>query len=270
MDMKTTLSVLGVRGALPAAGGQYAEYGGNTSCFALDYGDGLLCFDAGSGLPDLIGRLGGVRRLDILISHVHIDHIMGLYFLTAFKVPEIHLYGEARQGVDFRRQLESVIGQPYWPVGLENVPARISLHEIAPGDQVVLPRGEGDLLVSTLRGNHPNESLLFRAELDGKRVTYALDCEMGGDMDARLAEFARDSGLLIWDANFTRADKRPGWGHSTWEEGLAVARAAGAERVLMTHYSRNYKDSFLREQELLAKREFSACLFAREGMVIDL
>lgn len=268
--MKATLSVLGVRGALPAAGGQYAEYGGNTSCFSLDYGDGVLCFDAGSGLADLAGRLDRAGRLDIFISHVHIDHIMGLYFLSAFKVPEIHLYGEAREGVPFRRQLESVIGQPYWPVGIENLPARIMLHEIAPGDQVALPRAGGDLLVSTLRGNHPNESLLYRAELDGKRVTYALDCEMGGDMASALAEFARGSALLIWDANFTQADKRPGWGHSTWEEGLAVARAAGAERILMTHYSRDYTDSFLREQERLAKGELSACLFAREGMVIGL
>lgn len=268
--MGATLSIWGVRGALPAAGGAYTEYGGNTSCFSLDYGDGVLCFDAGSGLAALADHLDGVKRLDVLISHVHIDHIMGLYLLSGVRVPEIHLYGEARQGVSFRRQLENVIGQPYWPVGLEDIRARVRLHEIAQGDRLSLPCGGGALQISTLRGNHPNESLLYRAELGGKSVTYALDCEMNGEMEAALADFARGSSLLIWDANFTRADKRDGWGHSTWEEGLAVGRAAGAERILMTHYSRDYTDLFLREQESLARRENSACVFAREGMVIAL
>lgn len=86
----------------------------------------------------------------------------------------------------------------------------------------------------------------------------------------RLAEFAKGSDMLIWDANFTQEDKKPGWGHSTWEEGLNLARAAGAKRILMTHYARNYTDEFLREQELLAKAKFSACIFAREGMVFEL
>ena len=268
--MGTALSVWGVRGALPSAGGQFSEYGGNTSCFSLNYGGGVLCFDAGSGLASLAEHLDGVRSLDILVSHVHIDHILGLYLLSGVKVPEIHLYGEARQGTAFSRQLEAVIGQPYWPVGLEDIRTRIRVHEITPEDCLTLPGEGGELRVSCLRGNHPNKSLLFRAELEGKRVTYALDCEMGGGMEEALAEFARGSSLLIWDANFTRADKRDGWGHSTWEEGLAVGRAAGVERILMTHFSRDYTDSFLREQEALARREYGGCMFAREGMVIAL
>lgn len=268
--MGATLSVWGVRGALPAADRRCMEYGGNTSCISLDYGDGVLCFDAGSGLAGLAERLDGVKRLDIFISHVHMDHILGLYLLSGVRVPEIHLYGEARRGAGFCRQLEAVIGPPYWPVGLEDLRARMRVHEISRGDRLALPWGGGEIHVSSLRGNHPNGSLLYRAELEGKRVTYALDCEMGGGMEDALVEFARGSSLLIWDANFTRADKRAGWGHSTWEEGLAVGRAAGAERILMTHFSRDYTDAFLREQEALARQENSGCMFAREGMVIAL
>lgn len=269
--METTLSVWGVRGALPVADRRFMEYGGNTSCISLTCGDEALCFDAGTGLSVLAGRLAGVKRLDILISHVHIDHILGLYALSALRGPEIHLYGEARQGVSFQKQLETVIGMPYWPIGLWDIPARVHIHEIAPGDQLLLPwEGCDGARVLTLRGNHPNGSLLYRAEVGEISVTYALDCEMSGEMFSRLAEFARGSGLLIWDANFTQADKRPGWGHSTWEEGLELARAAGVEKILMTHYDRGYTDEFLREQERLAQRESCACVFAREGMVIAL
>ena len=246
--MGTTVSIWGVRGALPAADRQYMEYGGNTSCVSLNCGGGVLCFDAGSGLLGLMDRVKETDRLDILISHVHMDHILGLYGLIGCKAAEIHIYGEARRGVSFLGQLEAVTGRPYWPVGLKDMEGRVTVHEISPGDRLTLPREGGEILVSTLRGNHPDGSVLYRAEAGGRSVAYTLDCEMGGRMADALAD----------------------WGHSTWEEGLAVGRAAGAKRILMTHYSRDYTDEFLRGQERLAQKECGACAFAREGMVIAL
>ena len=68
---------------------------------------------------------------------------------------------------------------------------------------------------------------------------------------------------------FAPADLRPGWGHSTWEQGLEMGRAAGAGLVLMTHYSWDYSDEFLRRQEALAGQD-GICRFAKEGMVITL
>ena len=62
---------------------------------------------------------------------------------------------------------------------------------------------------------------------------------------------------------------QPGWGHSTWEQGIALRRASGAGTVLMTHYSWDYTDEFLRRQEKQAAID-GGCLFAREGMVITL
>lgn len=261
------LSVLGVRGSMPVADGRFLEYGGNTSCICLECGEDLVCFDAGSGLAGLAGRLAGVRRLDILVSHVHLDHIIGLVDLGALRGPEVRLYGGAQEGSCFREQLETVIGPPYWPVGLKDFSRLVQVCEIAREEDFLLENG---LRVSTLEGNHPGGSTLYRVELGEKRVTYALDCEMSESLFPRLRDFASGSSLLIWDASFTQADKCSGWGHSTWQEGLALGRAAGAERVLMTHYSRGYSDDFLREQEKLALRECDRCIFAREGMVISL
>lgn len=263
--MNTKLSVLGVRGALPAANSQFMEYGGNTSCMLLECGDEALCFDAGSGFADLCASYSGAARLHVLISHLHIDHIMGLYLLSASCVPEIHLYGG---GESFMGQLDNALSRPYWPLALCE-PKRIAIHEVD-ADESFFLHGSDRIRVSTLRGNHPGHCLLYRADVNGTRVTHALDCEMGGDTFSRLTEFSRESDLLIWDANFTDADKQPGWGHSTWQEGIALGRAAGAKKILMTHYSRDYTDSFLREQELLAGKEHDACIFAREGMVIEL
>lgn len=266
--MKAKLSVLGVRGALPAANRQCMEYGGNTTCISLEYGEEIVCFDAGSGLADLCGSPSGAKRMHILLSHVHIDHILGLYQLSQSDVPQIHLYGEAGEGGSFCRRLETVLGEPYWPLALCKA-ERIHLHELS-GEPQFAPEGQDGIRIATMQGNHPGGSLLYRAEFGGLRVTHALDCETDEETFARLVTFAQGSDLLIWDANFTRNDKQPGWGHSTWEEGLALKRAAGVQRILMTHYCRDYTDAFLREQEMLAGREDGNCVFAREGMVIEL
>ena len=92
---------------------------------------------------------------------------------------------------------------------------------------------------------------------------------MDQDMHTALAHFAQNADLLIWDASFAPGDLIKGWGHSTWEEGLALGRQAGAKRVLMTHYAQSYSDVFLSEQEALGGTD-GRCLFAREGMVLRL
>lgn len=262
------ITVLGVRGSLPVPDRQFLEYGGNTSCIAVEHGAGLLCLDAGSGISGLDKLLEGRNRLDLLISHVHLDHIIGLLGLNALLRPdlEVHLYGEARDGVSFRQRLDAFAGRPYWPVCVSEFSSRPRFHELRPGDGLDL----GGVEVSTLRGNHPGGSLLYRLDGPGRSLTYALDCEMDEETFSALEDFARETDLLVWDAAYTTADRRPGWGHSTWEEGLAAGRAAGAGRVLMTHYSREYNDKFLNEQELTAQKTGGSCIFAREGMVIEL
>ena len=86
------------------------------------------------------------------------------------------------------------------------------------------------------------------------------------------ARFSREAQLLIWDANFTEEDRKihPGWGHSSWEQGLWLARESKVKMVLMTHFSREYTDECLRQQQKLAEGEDQICRFAKEGMVIRL
>ncbi len=270
MAQTWTAVVWGVRGAVPRASAEFLEYGGNTSCLSVDCGRELVIFDAGTGIIGLGSRLPVEgKRIHLLISHLHLDHITGLAGFQPLHDPaaEIHLYGEGRDGLSLREQLGRVLGPPYWPVGPGEFQARVVFHEVEPGRRICLADG---LTADALRGNHPNLSLIYRLEGMGKRLVHTLDCEMGDGMEERLAEFARGCNLLVWDANFTAADLRPGWGHSTWEQGVALGRTAGAELVLMTHYSHSYTDEFLREQERLARAASSAVCFAREGMEITL
>jgi len=263
--MDWRVKVWGVRGSGPRPEPAYLQYGGNTSCISLERNGELAVLDAGSGLSRLVWeQAGSIRRLDIFISHPHFDHLMGLFCFPPLHDPEteIHLYG----GTGLQKSLEVLIDPPYWPLGMRNCKARLSFHELRPGERFQMCGFSG----STMAGNHPGGSLLCRLEADGKRLVYTLDCEMDEEISGRLTEFSRGADLLVWDASFTQADKRLGWGHSTWEEGLALGQDAGAKRVLMTHYSQEYPDQFLLEQELKAQKTGRACIFAREGMVLDL
>lgn len=269
-DKEWILTVWGVRGSVPVPSVSMMEYGGNTSCFSIEAEDELIILDAGSGLVPLgvqLARQNRPQRAHILLSHLHLDHLIGLFGFRPFHNPdmEFHLYGE----VGLRQRLERLAGPPYWPLELKDYPARLVLHEVKAGERFSLP-GDSSLTVRTLRGNHPNQSLLYRLESGEKSITYTLDCELNGGMSAALAAFAQKTNLLIWDANFAPPDLRPGWGHSTWEQGIALGRASGAGTVLMAHYSWEYNDDFLREQERLAKAADPAVCFAKERMEIRL
>ena len=99
-------------------------------------------------------------------------------------------------------------------------------------------------------------------------MAYTLDCELTEALRPRLTAFCRDAGVLIWDANYTAQDlaRHTGWGHSSWEQGVALGRDAGAGLLLLTHYNQTYADDFLREQERLVREP--GVRFAREGMEV--
>ena len=274
MTPKWKLTVWGVRGSMPVTDRDFLEYGGCTSCFSLDTGGGaLIVLDAGSGLERL-GRWmreNGRHRADIFISHLHLDHILGLFAFPLLQDPaaEIFLYGSPGTV----RSLVHLIGPPLWPVDLTACRAKVALQECRTGEAFSPARGRTPappLTVTAMGGCHPGGCTYYRLDGEGRSLTYALDCETEGDTARRLASFARGTDLLIWDAHFAPGGAIPGWGHSTWREGVDLRRMAEAGRVLMTHYGGEYNDVFLRRQETLAREADPAADFAKEGMVMEL
>lgn len=266
-----TLKVWGVRGSFPATGAEFLNYGGNTSCLSLEWGDALVVLDAGSGLAALGQHIAREkrRRADILLSHTHLDHIMGLFpFAPRYNQQfELHLYGMP----GLTRELPHLIGPPLWPVGLTDGGGQVHIHEVWDGKPVSLVGGAAPgLTVTALEGNHPGGCYYYRLEGGGHSLVYALDCELSGDIAPRLTAFARGADLLVWDAGSVPEDFKPGWGHSTWAQGLELARAAGVKQVLMAHYAQEYSDAFIQKQEALARQANGRCIFAKEGMVMEL
>jgi phosphoribosyl 1,2-cyclic phosphodiesterase len=78
--MRVTL--FGTRGSLAAPGAETNRYGGNTSTVEVCANDGtLLILDAGTGIRRLAKQIPlATARIDILLTHLHMDHIQGLGF----------------------------------------------------------------------------------------------------------------------------------------------------------------------------------------------
>jgi phosphoribosyl 1,2-cyclic phosphodiesterase len=272
-----TVRFWGVRGSIAAAGGYTAQVGGNTSCVEVRAGDKLLVFDAGTGLRALgteLMRSGEAIDAHLLLSHFHWDHIQGFPFFAPAYAPNarLTLYGPERSSrADVRSMLEAQMRAPHFPVGLDAMRAQLAFRALPAGGEVKI----GDVVVKTAAAQHPNGCLAYRVSANGRSVVYATDTEHdpGGALDGRLLELARGADVLIYDAQYTDeeyAGGKRGWGHSTANEGVRLARAAGVGQLVLFHHDPSHDDREVARIEAETRTRFALSCAAREGLEIHL
>ena len=254
------LTILGCRGSLPVAGEDLREFGGNSSCYQLEARGESLFLDAGTGL--LHANMPEKGPLHILLTHVHLDHVLGLPLFPALldSSREVVLYGSP-DACTLEEALIRLISPPLWPLPLDRYPARVVFRPLA------FPLVLGPFTVTGMRAFHPGGSVVFRVEACGKSVVLATDFEHTEEKITELAAFASGADLLLYDTQYTGEEyaSRRGFGHSTVQAGLRILRESGAKRLLPVHHDPAHTDAFLREQEAAL-----GVPFAREGEVIRL
>ncbi len=262
------LKIWGTRGSLPAPRPTTNEYGGNTPCLEIRVEDQVLVFDAGSGIRSLGKKLQKDLkpvRAAILFTHYHWDHIHGFPFFGPAFSPDNHfvVYGEPRGSRNIKDILSGQMAMPYFPVPLEAMQARFDFREVGPKTTFQI----GPAVIRTESLNHPGRAMSYRVEYGGRAIVYASDTEHGSKIDERLVRHAEGADILIYDAAYTDAEIRggkKGWGHSTWTEGVKVARAAGVKKLLLFHHEPARDDRALAAIEKAAKRQFKGAAASRE------
>ena len=243
----------GVRGSLPTAGPATARYGGNTSCVAVrTTGGHLTVLDAGTGIAALGRSLGHEERVDILLTHLHLDHIQGLGFFAPLFDPgtEVHIWGPASPTSDLRSRLTRYLSPPLFPVALRDLPCRLHLH-----DSTLGPFELPGLAARAALVCHPGPTVGYRLAAEEGSLAYLPDHEPAlgarsfpGDPSWTSGwGLARNVDLLIHDAQYTDDEyaARVGWGHSTLRHARDFAALAGARRLVAFHHDPAHDDAFL-------------------------
>jgi len=262
-----TVQFWGVRGSIPTPRADSIRYGGNTLCLQIripGFGEHLV-IDAGTGIRELGGTLPDRAVVHLMLSHYHWDHLQGLPFFQPLYSPDtrITIYS-SRESEETQTILRGQMSQPYFPLRFDAAAsAREYRRYPPPGTEFQI----GPAAVRTIPLHHPQGSLGFRFEVGGAVLVHVSDHEHGDpDIDHAVAAAAEGADLLVYDAQYTTEEyeTRRGWGHSTWAEGVRIAKQSGARRLLMIHHDPWHNDDFIDGMVAQARESFENVDAARE------
>jgi phosphoribosyl 1,2-cyclic phosphodiesterase len=266
----------GVRGSVPTPGKDTVKYGGNTSCIEMQVGGKRLIFDGGTGIRELGKEMMQEMPVEayLFFTHYHWDHIQGFpLFTPAFSKGNcFHIYGAIPpEGESMKQHFIDRVLHYNSPIPLKGMQADLQFYELEHGQKMMLH----DIEIETGSLNHPNTAMGYRVTWNGRSAVYCSDTEHFSDrLDEHVVHLARGADVLIYDAMYTddeyHSSKSPkvGWGHSTWQEAIKVAKAAGVKRVVIFHHEPAHSDDFLDRIGEKAKAVFPMAVMAIEGLVL--
>jgi phosphoribosyl 1,2-cyclic phosphodiesterase len=276
-DGQFRLRLWGVRGSIPTPVERNLGHGGNTACVQIcmhgddsHRDDELLIIDAGSGIRALgaaiAGRAHPPSAVHIFLTHFHWDHVQGLPFFAPLFAPHSRiLFHSVHPPQELRAVLARQMATPFFPLDFGAVAARTEFR------QIVSPQTFGAVTLETFSLHHPQGSVGYRISDDRRAVVYATDHEHGvAPVDLGLRAVASHADALIYDAQYTAQEyaSRKGWGHSTWQEAVAVARDAQVGKLVLFHHDPDRDDQALDAIVAQAQKDFPHTVAARESMSI--
>lgn len=277
------LTIWGAGGSAPAASGARARYGGETVCFGLMHEDKLmehssLLVDLGSGARDA-GRAiaAGARaaqtppRVEVLLSHMHLDHVAGAPFFEPFycKDARVNLHcGLFETAQAFGDKMRGAVAPPWFPVEPLSFGAA-HFHVFKPD----APFMAAEMKVTAAAMHHPGGCMGFRIEGADWALAVIGDHEHGCPVaDAAVRRLADGATVMIYDAAYD-ANSYPaheGWGHSTWQKGVELAQEAGVAMTFLHHHLPDRTDDALDIIDARVRAADPTVCLARQGMRLRL
>ena len=269
-------------GSIAAPGPETVRYGGNTSCVEVQGDDGhVIVLDAGTGARPLGEALmrSSASRIDILLTHLHVDHVEGLGLFAPIwaSETELHIWGPPSPVASLDERLATYFSPPLFPVHLSEVPARVSFHD-APRSP-----GRSDRCGSRLtRSCIPGPPWATGWSTEGARSPTSPTTSPGwAPICSRWAPSgSRGRSRLprrpaVHDCQYTDEEYRDhvGWGHASVSHVAAFARRAEVDRLVLFHHHPDRDDDGLdamRESMLDAwPVAVDRCIVAAEGADVE-
>jgi phosphoribosyl 1,2-cyclic phosphodiesterase len=269
-----TVRIWGERGSIACSGPRTARYGGNTTSIEVRCGARMLLFVAGTGLRYLGNSLASTPiEADLFLTHTHFDHVCGLPFFRPFFQPQnrFRLWaGHLAEGMTLRRVLGEFMMSPLFPVPPQVFRARMEYREFKAGETL---RPAPNIAVRTATLNHPDGATGYRVEFGGRSLCYLTDTEhVPGAPDRNILALIEGADLVIYDSMYTDSeyDTYVGWGHSTWQEGVRLCRAARAKRLAVFHHDPEHDDDMLDGIAREVEKELPGSVVAKDGLLLQL
>ncbi|MCL2609775.1 MAG: MBL fold metallo-hydrolase [Treponema sp.] len=224
----------------------FGTVGGNTSCVSVElegFPQGII-FDCGSGMREL-GNDADSRKAGyhVFLSHFHWDHLNGLPFFKPAFDPKVSIDFYSPKP-DLERILSNLMLEPYSPVSMQQTPSTKAFHRM----QAPITLGSGE--ISFRKMPHPGDSFAYKIKSGGKSFLYATDVEFGPDDFCRNEENAAFFGnldLAVIDSQYDllEAERKKGWGHSSYCIAVEFAAAWGIKHLVLFHCDPSALDSDL-------------------------
>ena len=241
--MSVTLTALGVRGSIPVSGEEFLKYGGETTCYVIETDTSVLVVDAGTGFMNLPKRIVDRERLTLILTHTHLDHVLGLPMCPFVfnRNHQLDIYEATRMNMTTFEQVNSFLQLPTWPVNTDGLPAEIRCHELGWELQ------EGDIHVRRLDGSHPGGVSVLIIEAEDKKITVATDCTYIGRWMDEVTATAKGSDIILCDGQYVDEEwpRSSTFGHSTWRMAIDFAEKCNAKAMRIVHHDPLRTDSQL-------------------------
>ncbi|MFH1779860.1 MAG: MBL fold metallo-hydrolase [Candidatus Micrarchaeota archaeon] len=239
-------------------GGGYSKHR-RTPCVLFETPKTVFMFDAGSGIDSLPKGFNGEKKIVLMLTHAHLDHLTGLFALAIMIKPEdltIFCHKASIEELTKSSMMAPLHTRFYEKVTFVNVePSENYKNE-----------DEG-YVIKTQKLDHPGITIGYRLEVFGANVAYCTDTSVCEGSE----KLARDATVLIHDTHYLEKDFKPEAKHSTAKQAGEMAKKAGVKNFFCFHYQPEYKEEELKEMLTEAKSAFGENAFlSTDGLKVEL
>ena len=235
--------------------GWYDTALGNTLSVLLDTDKAYIVFDAGGGFYKLDRYIKKNKPIIVLLSHFHLDHIIGLHALAKFNFTQgIKVFGP--KGV--KKLFNTIINAPY-SKSINNLKTKISVKEFSNNLKLSV-----DIKYKELR--HMGTCYGYRVSAENKVIAFCTDTGPCRNLD----QLAKGADILITESSLPPGIIDNHWPHLNPQQAALIAKQAEVKKLFLVHFDAGvYLTNKDRDMAQSAARKiFKNTIAAKDGLSV--